>query len=163
MNCSNDKEMQEVAKRHIKFSEDYRGIMYLDSKKYPTFGWGHCYTAERQFETIREYADWLFDQDFQRAYLDYLRIVNDFQLWNLSCQRRMVLLDMCYNMNYRKVAKFVNSLSLLKAERWEEAARNLEQSAWYKQVGTRAKRLIRVIVTDQYPTIPEKTASGEKI
>lgn len=152
--------MQEIAKKHIKFSEDYRDYIYLDSKKYPTFGWGHCYTAEHPFNSVREYADWLFELDFQRAYIDYLRIIKEFGLENLSCPRRMVILDMCYNMNYTKVRKFVNTFAFMRNEQFEEAANALKQSAWYNQTGTRARRLVNTVMTDSYPRIPDRTASG---
>jgi GH24 family phage-related lysozyme (muramidase) len=155
--------MQEVAKKHIKFSEDYRDTIYLDSKKYPTFGWGHCYTTEHPFNTVREYADWLFEMDFQRAYIDYLRIIKEFSLENLSCPRRMVLLDMCYNMNYSKVKRFVNTLGFMRNEQFEAAAEALKQSAWYTQTGTRAKRLVNVVLTGSYPSIPDRTASGVQL
>jgi lysozyme len=152
--------MQEFTKKHIKFSEDYRDTIYLDSKRYPTFGWGHCYTSEHPFNSTREYADWLFDVDFQRAYLDYLRIVEEFGLDNLSCARRLVILDMCYNMNYGKVRKFKQTLNFLRTEQFEAAANALKQSAWYTQTGTRAKRLVNVVLTGSYPIIPDRTASG---
>ena len=155
--------MQEIAKKHIKFSEDYRDTIYLDSKRYPTFGWGHCYSSEHPFGSTREYADWLFDMDYQRAYIDYLRIIREFGLENLSCPRRMVLLDMCYNMNYAKVKKFVNTLALMRNEQFEEAAEALRQSAWYKQTGTRARRLVHTVMTNSYPLIPDRTASGVQL
>jgi lysozyme len=155
--------MQEIAKKHIKFSEDYRDGIYLDSKKYPTFGWGHCLTSEHPFNSLREYADWLFDLDFQRAYIDYLRIIKEFGLENLSCPRRMVLLDMCYNMNYEKVRKFGTTLRLLREEKFEEASVALKQSKWYTDTNTRAKRLVKVIQTCSYPIVPSRTVSGVEI
>lgn len=166
MNCDTpelEMVMQEQAKKHIKFSEDYRENVYLDSNKYPTFGWGHLLEGTYKFDHIRDYADWLFDRDFQRAYIDYRKIIDTFQLHHLSCPRRMVLLDMCYNMNFKKVSKFVNSLQMIREERWEDAARNLEQSGWYNQTKSRARRLIKVILTNEYPTIPNRTASGRLI
>lgn len=155
--------MQDVAKRHIKYSEDYRDKMYLDSEKYPTFGWGHCFDASRKYEDLRGYADVLFQRDFQRAYDDYRRIINRFALNHLSCARRMVILDMCYNMNYEKVAKFVNTLERLRTCRWEEAAEHMRDSLWYQQTGVRAKRLVNVMLTDRYPIVPSYTASGVPI
>jgi lysozyme len=155
--------MLEQARRHIKFSEDFRDQLYLDSERYPTFGWGHCFTSARQFTNLRDYADFLFESDFQRAYADYRRIIERFGLQHLSCPRRMVILDMCYNMNYDKVAKFVNSLDMLRTSQWERAVENLKQSLWYRQVGRRADRLMNVILSDHYPVIPNQTASGALI
>jgi len=152
--------MREVAKKHIKFSEDYREQLYLDQLKYPTFGWGHCFDASESYSDIKDYANKLFEKDFSRAYADYLKIIYTFNLQNLSCPRRMVILDMCYNMNYNKVAKFVNSLRMLREERWVDAVTNLQQSLWFKQVGNRAKRLVKVIIDNEYPIIPNRTASG---
>ena len=152
--------MQEVAKKHIRFSEDYRENIYLDSEKYPTFGWGHLLEGSRKFDAVRDYAEWLFEKDYHRAYMDYLRIMGEFNLAHLSCPHRMVILDMCYNMNYAKVAKFKNTLRALREGRYKDAAENLKQSLWYSQTGTRAKRLVNVVLTNEYPVVPSRTASG---
>ena len=153
-------EMTQHARKHIKFSEGYRDKVYLDSKKYPTFGWGHCLTTERPFGSLREYAGWLFEKDFQNALTEYHTLIKKFRLEHLSCPRRMVLLDMCFNMGLAKVSKFANALTMLQEERYEEAANHFRDSLWYTQVGERAKRLIGVIVSNKYPNVP---ALGEGV
>jgi GH24 family phage-related lysozyme (muramidase) len=152
--------MQEVAKKHIRFSEDYRDTVYMDSEKYPTFGWGHLLEGGHKFVAVRDYAEWLFVKDYQRGYVDYLRIVKEFGLEHLSCPHRMVILDMCYNMGYKKMAKFVNTLRAFREKRFKDAAQGLKNSLWYNQTGTRAQRLINVVLTNEYPVIPSSTASG---
>ena len=152
--------MKEIAKKHIKFSEDYIPGMYLDSERYPTFGWGHCFTNVRQFEDIKDYGDYLFEQDFNRAYGDYLRIMRNFNLGHLSYPRKMVILDMCYNMNYAKLSKFVNTLKALSEGRYLDAVEHMKNSKWYTQTGLRAKRMCNVIASNTYPIVPNRTASG---
>lgn len=60
---------------------------------------------------------------------------------------KTVLINMAYNLGLRGLLQFKNSLAFIKAGDWKKAARNLEQSLWYKQVGNRAKRLITRIET----------------
>lgn len=52
-----------------------------------------------------------------------------------------VLANMIYNLGYDRLSKFSQTISLLREERWAEAADNLTKTAWHKQVGGRALEL----------------------
>jgi lysozyme len=66
----------------------------------------------------------------------------------LSNTRKMVLVDMIYNMGYPAVSKFKLFLSALGRSDWSTAAKEIENSAYFQQVPTRAGRKIEMILTD---------------
>lgn len=69
---------------------------------------------------------------------------------HLDPARRRVLYNMHFNMGWDNprtpalegLAGFVNTLAKVKAGDYAGAARNMEKSKWYGQVGDRAKRLV---------------------
>jgi lysozyme len=56
--------------------------------------------------------------------------------------RQRVLINMCFNMGIRTLLTFKNTLRMMKAGEYEDAAMNMTHSAWYRQVGKRSKRLV---------------------
>ena len=60
---------------------------------------------------------------------------------------KAVLVDMCYNLGPQRLAKFRNTLRSYVNKDYESAAKGMENSLWYKQVGSRAKRLVRMVRT----------------
>lgn len=61
--------------------------------------------------------------------------------------RQKVLIDMRFNLGLKGLLKFRNMVAALKVEDYKEAARQMEDSLWYKQVGNRAKRLVSMMRT----------------
>lgn len=66
---------------------------------------------------------------------------------SLDPVRKMALVNMVFQMGVAGVAGFTNSMNLLLAKNWKQAAINLAQSKWYKQTPNRAKRVISVFET----------------
>lgn len=58
---------------------------------------------------------------------------------------KTVLINMAYNMGLKGLLGFKNTLAYMKAGQWNQAARNMEKSLWYKQVGSRAAELTKRI------------------
>lgn len=52
-----------------------------------------------------------------------------------------VLANLIYNLGYKKLAKFENTLRYIRQKDYVKAADNLVHSAWHKQVGARALEL----------------------
>ena len=67
----------------------------------------------------------------------------------LDAIRRRVLIDMCFNMGPAKLATFQLFMASVARAQWDEAANNMFTSAWRKQVGNRATRLIQMMRTGQ--------------
>ena len=59
----------------------------------------------------------------------------------LSEVRQHVLINMCFNMGAQKLAGFRLALAAMEKGDYEEAARQMEASEWYNEVGNRAIRL----------------------
>jgi lysozyme len=59
----------------------------------------------------------------------------------MSEARQNVLANMCFNLGIDRLLGFVNTLSMMKAGRYDAAAAEMLNSTWAKQVGARAIRL----------------------
>jgi lysozyme len=68
---------------------------------------------------------------------------------DLSDTRKMVLVDMIYNMGFGAVSKFKLFLQALGRGDWATAAKEIENSAYFQQVPTRAGRKVEMILTDE--------------
>lgn len=55
---------------------------------------------------------------------------------------KTILINMAFNMGWDRLIKFKNTLAYIKAKDYAKAARNMELSLWYEQVGIRAKELV---------------------
>lgn len=92
-------------------------------------------------------ADYMFQADWARAVQDALRLCKDYGIDHkqLIEQRFYVLVDMCFNMGYTRTKEFKKMLSALKKGFYEDAAREMMDSAWAKQVGNRAIKLYQLM------------------
>lgn len=54
----------------------------------------------------------------------------------LPDNQQMVLTDLVFNMGQHALSKFVNTLGFINNQDWTSAAANLQQSAWFHQVGS---------------------------
>lgn len=90
-----------------------------------------------------EEALYLLQNDITRCKEDLTRTV---PWWtSLSEPRQRVLINMCFNLGISRLLGFKNFLGALKAGDYEKAAKEATDSAWYRQVGDRAKRLVATI------------------
>ena len=64
--------------------------------------------------------------------------------------RQAVLIDMHVNMGLATLSKFVATLGLIKSGRYDEAASEMLNSAWSRQVGRRARRLAEMMRTGEW-------------
>jgi lysozyme len=75
---------------------------------------------------------------------------------NVSCWseldsvRKGVLIDMCFNMGWGTFSKFKKMLAALENKDYEEAAKQMQDSAWFRQVGHRAIKLITAMRTGEW-------------
>ena len=73
---------------------------------------------------------------------------------------KTILINMTFNMGLVGVLKFKNTLAYIKAQNYTQAAANMEKSLWYRQVGVRARELVKRMRTQ---TIEPQHAAQEKI
>ena len=64
--------------------------------------------------------------------------------------RKSVLIDMCYNMGWPALSKFKNMFAAIDAEDFEEAARQMMDSKWYRQVKVRGVKLVQAMRTNEW-------------
>lgn len=138
-----------VEKRLIKQEEGFSSEPYRDANGY-SIGYGHHDTTINS-ETApwsREYADQVFDEDFEDAETGARNVCATFD--TLSDARKGVLVHMVYQMGEAGVKKFVNTLRFINADDFESAARNMKSSLWAKQTPFRARRLAERMRTGEY-------------
>lgn len=58
---------------------------------------------------------------------------------------QLVLVDMVFNLGAAGVARFRKMLAAVAARDWPEMARQMEDSAWFRQVGVRSKNLVAAV------------------
>jgi len=64
--------------------------------------------------------------------------------------RQEVLINMAFNLGQSRLGMFRKLIAAVEACDFEEAAIQMERSAWYKQVGNRAKQLVCMMRTGEY-------------
>jgi len=61
--------------------------------------------------------------------------------------RMKVVLDMAFNLGIKGLLSFKNMIKALKEEDYTQASKEMINSKWYRQVGYRAERLVRMMRT----------------
>lgn len=99
----------------------------------------------------KEEADFLFSNDIDRAWNDLMEVFGDYadNLDNISDNRWAALVDMMFNLGKTSFLKFTKMIEAIKQGDWQKAADELKDSAYYKQVGQRAKNNEDIFRTDE--------------
>jgi len=136
-------------------------------------GYGHHIEAHGQRladflpSITRERAEDLLHNDAAVAWAAAEKLVGT--AWDrLIMARRIVVADMAYNLGIQGLAKFKRFLAAVRAGDWSDAASEMEESRWYKQVGNRGQRLKAMMFfgTIPYGGKPNETAdsgTGERV
>lgn len=152
----------EIAIQRLAYNEGISLKCYRDTQGYLTIGVGRCLdTNPLTEEEICEIGHNCREKPITKAQAFYLlrndlakvkkQLDNSLSWWrDLDADRGFVLIDMCFNLGIVKLLKFKNTLSNLALGNWDAAARGIRQSLYYKQVGKRAERNARCIITGVY-------------
>jgi lysozyme len=65
--------------------------------------------------------------------------------------RRAVMIDMCFNLGTQGLLKFTKMLGHVAQGRYYLAAQEMRRSAWFSQVGSRARTLARMMELGEWP------------
>lgn len=68
----------------------------------------------------------------------------------LNTPRQDAIINMVFNLGLPRFLKFKKTIAFLQAEDWENAAVEMMNSTWAKQVGNRAVELAAIILTGKY-------------
>jgi GH24 family phage-related lysozyme (muramidase) len=124
--------------------------LYNDHLGYATFGIGHLVlesdpeygqeigtpvSADRVIET--------FEQDCENVLRDCNILYEDFD--DLPSEAQQVIANMMFNMGRPRLSKFRGMKRGVDSRSWNDAADEMVDSAWYRQVTKRADRLVERI------------------
>lgn len=129
------------------FTKNHEGLVlkpYKDSVGVLTIGYGHNLEAHGISKVI---ATLIFEQDFYRAKTNAERIP---VYWDLDEIRRCILIDMVFNLGYAGVMKFKKMLKALRNKDFMEASKEMLDSRWADQVGTRANELSIMMIQGEW-------------
>ncbi len=86
----------------------------------------------------------LLQNDILRCELELITNIPDIYN-NLSENRKLVLLDMCFNIGIKGLLQFKTTLGFIKSEEYEKAANQMLTTKWAKQTGARAIELSQLM------------------
>jgi lysozyme len=138
----------ESIKQMVIANEGWKNKPYKDSRGLWTVGVGHLIgngkTLPKEWdrELTNEEVRQLFEKDFD----EHLKQAQKTPGWDKANEAgRAGLIDLTYNMGGYWYTKFKKAAALLKEGNFKDAALELKNSAWYKQVGGRAPVTISLI------------------
>lgn len=91
----------------------------------------------------------MLSEDVQKAIKGCEKIFGStWHIW--SENRRLGWVNLIFNLGYDGLLKFKNTLRAAQCEDWQLVEQNLRQSLWFKQVGSRAERVIDMICREEF-------------
>jgi lysozyme len=145
---------EDMIKDMIKRHEGYSSAPYKDTKEFSTIGWGHNLQANTLPRDIEIYlgthhlitpdmAERLLEIDINLALASCKRLYPDFD--NFTDARKDALLDFVYNVGEGTARQFKKARKAINAGDWETASQEMQDSAWFKQVGKRSLEVVKMI------------------
>ena len=124
--------------------------IYNDHLGYPTFGIGHLVREsdpENGLPTGSPISESrvveAFEQDVQTVLSDCAILYPDFD--ELPEEAQQVIANMMFNLGRPRLSAFKGMKAGVDSRDWNEAADQMVDSRWYRQVGARAERLVERI------------------
>jgi lysozyme len=122
---------------------------YPDSLGYLTIGVGHLIDKRKGGKLPEQLIDALLDYDIN-VHAEGLRNALSW-VKNLDPVRYAVLVDMAFNLGVAGLLTFKNTLRAVEEGRYLDASAGMLASKWATQVGSRARRLARMMSTGSWP------------
>jgi lysozyme len=137
-------------KKRIAIDEGKSLTVYKDPLGLSTVGIGHLVLEHDHLiigqRISEELCQAFFEQDFENAIDACRRAFKDFNKYPESI--RGVLINMAFNLGINRLLGFKKFIAALSRGDYKGAAKEMENSRWFEQVGKRAQRL-RLVVLDQ--------------
>lgn len=124
----------------LKIDEGFRSEVYQCSEGKNTIGYGLNLDDVGMAEPIAAFAlGYHVDKCVQELYENFK--------WFEEMPDRVqgVLINMCYNIGLSRLKGFKKALAAFEAGDFQTAAAEMKDSRWYRQVGPRAQRLVRIV------------------
>tara|TARA_R100000742_G_C4238416_1_gene58584 strand:+ start:40 stop:483 length:444 start_codon:yes stop_codon:yes gene_type:complete len=136
----------EILKKELSEDEGCKYEIYLDHLGYKTFGIGHLCKArdpENDLEVgtkvSKERVDECFLNDVERVIEDCTILYDEF--YTLPDEAQLIIANMMFNLGRPRLTKFRKMYEAVMDANWIEAAIQMEDSKWARQVPKRAERL----------------------
>ena len=137
----------EKLRKELEIDEGVKHEIYLDHLGLPTFGIGHLVTkSDPEFgEPVGTPVDKdrcieAFNEDLETVMSDCHKLYSDFD--SLPEEAQLIIANMMFNMGRPRLSKFKGMKRGVDARDWNQAADEMVDSRWYKQVTNRANRLV---------------------
>ena len=147
----------EKLRETLKVDEGVKNEIYLDHLGLPTCGIGHLITEDDPEHGLDvgthiddERVNELFDQDVQVTLGECRLLYNDFD--DLPEEAQQIIANMMFNMGRPRLYRFHKMKKAVDNRDWYEAAYEMTDSKWAKQVPNRAMRLV-----DEMKSVGEST------
>jgi lysozyme len=134
-------------REELKIDEGVKYEIYLDHLGLPTFGIGHLVldTDPEHGMAVgtpisEDRVNACFDTDVAIVIDECRKLYEDFD--DLPGEAQLIIANMLFNMGRPRLAKFVGMKRGVDAGDWTEAADQMVDSRWYRQVPNRAERLV---------------------
>ena len=136
----------QMLREQLEIDEGVVHEIYLDHLGYPPFGIGHLVkesapeagwdvgTAGTESRCIKA-----FESDIESVLSDCYKLYEDFD--DLPEEAQQIIANMMFNLGYPRLSKFKGMKRGVDSQDWNQAADEMVDSRWYRQVGARAERL----------------------
>ena len=140
----------ENIKQMVIANEGWKTKPYKDTRGYWTVGVGHLINPKSPKTLPKEWDRELSNEEvrqlFEKDFDEHLKQAQKTPGWDKANEAgKAGLVDLTYNMGGWWYTKFVKAAALLKEGNFKDAALELKNSDWYKQVGGRAPVTISLI------------------
>ena len=134
-------------REELKVDEGCVYQIYNDHLGYPTFGIGHLVNGHDKehgwsvgTDVEEDRVEEVFEQDVQIVLSDCEILYPDF--YDLPEEVQLIVANMMFNMGRPRLSKFKGMKRGVDSRNWEQAADEMVDSQWYRQVERRADRLV---------------------
>lgn len=148
--------------RLLEFIQEYEGwkpTPYRCPAGKWTIGWGHnleargapgwlCKCLLDKTPITKDQGYELLTNEVAESIGHAKRLVSNF--WTHSTARQAVIVDMIFNLGPAGFAEFGGTIKHIEARQYEEAARHMEGTLWYRQVKLRAVRNCKIMRSGEY-------------
>lgn len=131
----------------LEYDEGCKYEIYLDHLGLPTFGIGHLVTEDdpehgQEVGTAvsEERVIEVFEKDVQVTIDECKKLYDDW--FDLPEEAQLIIANMMFNMGRPRLSQFKGMKAGIDARDWNQAADEMVDSKWYRQVTNRADRLV---------------------
>jgi lysozyme len=136
----------EKLRKQLEIDEGVIYEIYKDHLGYKTFGIGHLIRNE-DYEygypvgtpVSKERVRAVFEKDIATVLKDCEKLYPDF--YEKPEEVQQIIANMMFNLGLTKLSKFVGTKKAIDNKNWKQAAKQMRNSLWYRQVTNRAERL----------------------